>query len=70
MKKNIIIAALAILSIVSFCSSSSMSGTASYWMKRCLAAEAVIDKVWDDNENYVLDVLCEGDAWCEWEELK
>ena len=65
MKKNIIIAVLAILSVVTIHSTMSMSARASYWMNRC---EAVIERVEEDNEDYVLDVLCESDAWCEWYE--
>ena len=68
MKKNIIIAVLAILSVVTIHSTMSMSARASYWMNRCEAAEAVIERVEEDNEDYVLDVLCESDAWCEWYE--
>lgn len=68
MKKNIIIAVLAILSVVTIHSTMSMSARASYWMNRCEAAEAVIERVEEDNEVYVLDVLCESDAWCEWYE--
>ena len=63
--KNVIIIVLAIVSVVSVFSVSSMSSEASYWMKRCDAAEAVIERVETDNPDYVLDVLCEGDEWCE-----
>lgn len=69
MKKNIIIAALALLSVISLHSTMSMSQRASYWMQRCDAAEAVIERVEEDNEDYVLDVLCESDAWYEWYEV-
>lgn len=68
MKKNAIIAVLTILSVVTIHSTMSMSARASYWMNRCEAAEAVIERVEEDNEDYVLDVLCESDAWCEWYE--
>lgn len=33
------------------------------------AAKAVIDQVWEDQENYCLDVLVEGDAYQNWLEL-
>lgn len=33
------------------------------------AAKAVIDQVWEDQENYCLDVLVEGDAYQTWLEL-
>lgn len=68
MKKNAIIVVLTILSVVTIHSTMSMSARASYWMNRCEAAEAVIERVEEDNEDYVLDVLCESDAWCEWYE--
>ena len=64
--KNVIIAVLAIVSVVSIFSVSSMSTEASYWMNRCEAAEAVIERIEEDNANYVLDVLCESDEWSEW----
>lgn len=69
MKKNCIIAVLSVLVIVLFASVRSMSSRASYWMQRCDAAETVIDRMADDNENYFLDVLMEGDEYMEWCEL-
>lgn len=39
------------------------------WKARCRAAEAVIDQVWEEQEDYCLDVLTEGDAYQEWVEL-
>lgn len=69
MKKNIIIAILAIFSIISTSSVVSMSKKASYWMQRTIAAEAVIQRVEEDNEDYILDVLSESDVWYEWYEV-
>lgn len=66
MKKNCIIAVLAVLVIVLFASVKSMSSRASYWMQRCDAAESVINRVESDNPDYVMDVLCEGDEWNIW----
>lgn len=66
MKKNCIIAVLAVLVIVLFASVRSMSSRASYWMQRCDAAESVIDRVETDMPDYVMDVLCEGDEWNIW----
>lgn len=66
MKKNCIIAVLAVLVIVLFASVKSMSSKASYWMNRCDAAEEVIDRVEADMPDYVMDVLCEGDEWNIW----
>ena len=37
--------------------------------KRCYAAEAVIDQVWEEQPDYCLDVLVEGDVYQEWAEL-
>lgn len=69
MKKNVIIVVLSVLVIVLFASVKSMSSRASYWMNRCDAAEAVIDRMADDNEDYFLDVLMEGDEYMEWFDL-
>lgn len=66
MKKNILIAVLSVLSVISITSLSSMSSRASYWMGRCIAAEEIINRVEEDQEDYVLDVLCESDVWYEW----
>ena len=67
--KNCIIVVLAIVAVVALIEVSKMSDRASYWMNRCEAAENVIERVELDNENYVLDVLCESDAWYEWYEV-
>lgn len=69
MKKNIIIVVLAVVAIVSFISTYQMSSRASYWMQRCDAAEAVIDRMTDDNEDYFLDVIMESDEYMEWFDL-
>lgn len=69
MKKNIIIVVLTVVAIVSFISTYQMSSRASYWMQRCDAAESVIDRMADDNEDYFLDVLMEGDEYMEWFDL-
>lgn len=67
--KNCIIVVLIVALFVSLFSINQMSSRASYWMNRCEAAENVIERVELDNENYVLDVLCESDAWYEWYEV-
>lgn len=41
----------------------------SSWKERCRAAEAVIDQVWEEQPDYCLDVLVEGDAYQNWQEL-
>lgn len=64
--KNCIIIVLAVVAAVALIEVSKMSDRASYWMNRCDAAEAVIDRVEEEQEDYVLDVLCEGDEWAYW----
>lgn len=64
--KNCIIVVLIVSLLVSVFSVNQMSNRASYWMNRCDAAEAVIDRVEEEQEDYVLDVLCEGDEWAYW----
>ena len=67
--KNIIIATLVIISIVSFISIYQMSSRASYWMNRTLAAEEVLDEMIDSNEDYFLDVVMERDCYNTWYSL-
>lgn len=69
MKKNVIIVVLSMLVIMLFASVKSMSSIASYWMQRCDAAESVIDRMADDNEDYFLDVIMESDEYMEWFDL-
>ena len=67
--KNIIIAVLIVISIVSFISISQMSSKASYWMNRAFATEAVLEEMIDSNEDYFLDVVMEGDCYNTWYSL-
>ena len=67
--KNIIIATLVIISIVSFISTYQMSSRASYWMNRTLAAEEVLDEMIDHDEDYFLDVVMERDCYNTWYQL-
>lgn len=69
MKKNCIIVVLVVLVIMLFASVRSMSSRASYWMNRCDAAESVIDRWANDDEDYFLDVIMEGDEYMEWYNL-
>lgn len=69
MKKNVIILVLAIISVISLTSVSSMSSRASYWMQRCDAAESLINKMADYDEDYFLDVIMEGDEYTTWHNL-
>lgn len=41
----------------------------SHLKARLNAAEAVIDQVWEDQPDYCLDVLVEGDTYQKWAEL-
>lgn len=67
--KNIIIATLVIISIVSFISTYQMSSRASYWMNRTFAAEEVLEEMIDSNEDYFLDVVMERDCYNTWYSL-
>lgn len=39
---------------------------ATYWLKRCIAAEDIIHRVYEDDEMYYLDVLQESWEFSEW----
>lgn len=67
MRKNFIIAALAVCCTATILSLSSAVHNMSYWKQRAKAAESIISIV---EPNYILDVLCETDEWIEWEESK
>lgn len=67
--KNIIIATLVIISIISFISTYQMSSRASYWMNRTFAAEEVLNEMIDSNEDYFLDVVMERDCYNTWYSL-
>ena len=67
--KNIIIATLVIISIVSFISTYQMSSRASYWMNRTLATEEVLNEMIDHDEAYFLDVVMERDCYSSWYSL-
>ena len=66
MGKNFIILVLFIVLMVSLTSIESMSSGATYWMKRCDAAEAIIDRWANDDKDYFLDVIMESDEYMEW----
>lgn len=68
--KNPVIIAVIVCCIASVLNLISMHYLTSYWQHRAKSAEAVIYSVEQDNPDYVLDVLCEGDAWQTWEESK
>lgn len=68
--KNIVISAAIICCIASVLNLVSVYYLKAYWKHRAISAEAVIYSVEQDNPDYVLDVLCEGDAWQTWEESK
>ena len=70
MRKNIIIAALVVCCTAAVLSLSSAVNNMSYWKQRAKAAEALLNVVEEDNPDYILDVLCEGDEWAEWQESK
>ena len=65
MKKNVIIAVLAITVLMLWISNEPQEA-AIYWMQRCQAAEKIIQRVDEEQPEYVMDVLCEGPEWQEW----
>lgn len=67
--KNLVIVMLSVALVVCFFSVRSMSSRASYWMNRCDAAESVIDRWANDDEDYFLDVIMESDEYMEWFDL-
>lgn len=70
MRKNFIIAALAVCCTAAILSLSSAVNNMPYWKQRAKAAEALLNVVEEDNPDYILDVLCERDEWAEWQESK
>lgn len=68
--KNLVIIATITCCIAAAVNLITSSYLTSYWKQRAISAEAVIYSVEQDNPDYVLDVLCEGDAWQTWEESK
>lgn len=68
--KDFVILALIVALVVAFFSAKNMSNRAAYWMNRSEAAESVIDKMWEDNSSYMLDVMTETDVYSNWEEYK
>lgn len=68
--KNLVIIATTICCVTAVATLLASSYLTSYWKHRAISAEAVIYSVEQDNPDYVLDVLCEGDAWQTWEESK
>lgn len=69
MKKNIIIAILAITSIMAFISTKQMANEASYWMNRSEAAEDYIEALESDFPEYI-DTTSGTDAYNEYYNYK
>ena len=65
MKKNIIIWILSI-AVLTLWFSREPEKAAQYWLKRCIAAEDVIYRVYEDNDIYYMDVLQESNEFSEW----
>lgn len=64
--KNVIILVLTLI-VVALSSIVYEYGTLiDFWQRRAIFAERVINQVEEDNENYVLDVLSETDAYQDW----
>lgn len=64
--KNIIIATLSVIALVELVLLNRKPASNDYWFDRCVAAEDVIYRVYEDNDTYVLDVLSESNEWSEW----
>lgn len=64
---------LLVTNIVSFIEVKKMSSIASYHMQDADKAhqvmEAIMDRVYEDNPDYYLDVLMESDAYMQYEEI-
>ena len=69
MKKNFIIAILAITSIMAFISTKQMASEASYWMNRSEAAEDYIEALESDFPDYI-DTTSGTDAYSDYYEYK
>lgn len=64
--KNLVIIILALVALVELAIFNGRPASNDYWFDRCVAAEDVIYRVYEDNDTYVLDVLSESFEWGEW----
>lgn len=66
MNKNFLLVLLAIVSIISSCSSFKMSNRAETYYKEAYFASKVIEQIRQDNPDYFYDVLVKTDVWQEY----
>lgn len=69
MQKNIIIGLLAVLSLISLISLKESYDRMMILLEECKAASNVINQVYNDNEDYFLDVLVETDVWQKYQSI-
>lgn len=69
MNKNFLLILLTIVCSILSISLVQMSNRAALLLKECKAASNVINQVYQDNEEYFLDVLIETDAWSEYQSI-
>lgn len=69
MNKNFLLILLTIICSITSISLVQMSNRAALLLKECKAASNVINQVYQDNEEYFLDVLIETDAWNEYQSI-
>ena len=62
MKKGTIYALLAIATLVMLWQYATIKNLSAYVQ----ATETLMDRIWEDNENYCLDVLSETDVYCDY----
>lgn len=64
--KNLVTIILALVVLIELALLSGRPASNDYWFDRCVKAEDVIYRVYEDNDTYVLDVLSEFNEWGEW----
>lgn len=63
--KDVVIAILIVVALIEL-ALLNREPVSDYWFNRCVKAEDVIYRVYEDNDTYVLDVLSESPEWGEW----
>lgn len=69
MNKNFLLVLLTIVCSITSISLVQMSNRAALLLKECKAASNVINQIYQDNEEYFLDVLIETDVWNEYQSI-
>lgn len=63
--KDVVIAILIVVALIEL-ALLNREPVSDYWFNRCVKAEDVIYRVYEDNDIYVLDVLSESNEWDAW----